>query len=297
MKKTTLILDTDIGDDIDDAFALALLLHTPLMEIAGVTTVFRNTPKRAQLAYELGAAAGANLPVYAGERTPIAEPFHPFPFDGAEPAEQSVPCQWSEEYAGRPYKEGGAAYLARSAEKYGKDLTILAIGPLTNLARAAQLAPAAMKNVGRIVLMGGSFFEHKPEWNILCDPEAAQAVFSCGAPVYAVGLDVTMRCPLEGDLLQAFATSEKPVNRLLTRWLERWFAAFRFEKSVMHDPLAAASCFAQVCTFAKKYVKCDEAMRGAVLVRDAPEAGYFPVHVAETVNAGAFYALLRERLL
>lgn len=76
--KRKIILDTDIGDDIDDAFALAFALSLAKVEIVGITTVFRNTKERAQLARKLLDTAGLNIPVYAGEPIPEREPIHFF---------------------------------------------------------------------------------------------------------------------------------------------------------------------------------------------------------------------------
>ena len=294
-----MIIDTDIGDDIDDAFAIALAAKTPGLGLTAVTTVFRNTKARAPLAEKLLAAAGvANIEVFAGEGIPVKEEIRTFEKDKNSRPEEEDPCQWTEEYASFPVKKGAADYLIRAAEEYGKELTIVAIGPLTNLARAIGRAPGSMKKVGKIICMGGSFTKFMPEWNVLCDPEATQTVYSSGIPFYAVGLDVTLKCPLEQNLLEAFRNSDKPVNRLLSLWLGRWFDYFGFEKSVMHDPLAVACCFEEVCKFKEKFVKVDlENTRGAVCVSDAPQEGYYPVFVAEEVDKDRFYAAVKERLL
>ena len=292
------IFDTDIGDDIDDAFALSLLCSLAGKEIAGVTTVFRNTKKRAQLAKTLLAAAGfENVPVYAGESFPYKEPFHLFGKDAenAKP-EESAPCQWTEEYAAAKYEDDAVNFIAESAKKYGKDLVLFAVGPLTNLARAIE-KEEAVKHIGAIYTMGGYFSKDQAEWNILCDPEAAQIVYSSGIPVYACGLDVTLRCTLEADLLQAFRDSKKATNRLLIYWLDRWKEFFGFEKSVMHDPLAVASAFADICRFEKRYVKTSDTNRGAVEAHESQNGGTSPVYVAEDVNPSAFYRLIREKLL
>ena len=133
--------------------------------------------------------------------------------------------------------------------------------------------------------------------NILCDPEAADTVYSSGIPVYAVGLDVTMRCSLDETLLSRVAASPRATNKLLSLWYGRWSEHFRFPKSVMHDPLAVASAFTQVCRFEKPFVRADlEETRGAMLCRSTPQAGYSPVNVAEDVDRDAFYAWLGERL-
>jgi len=295
MKK--LIIDTDIGDDIDDAFALALAGRMPEAEIVGVTTVFRNTKARAQLAEKLLETLGLSVPVFAGERFPEKEPIRPFGKDRAGAPEEAIPCQWEEAYARYSVREGAVEFLAESAEKYGSDLTIAPIGPLTSLARAIERYPESMKKVGKIVSMGGSFQTFQPEWNYLCDPEAAERVIASGIPFYAVGLDVTLQCPLEAGLLEKFHASKDPVNQLLCLWLDRWFGFFGFEKSVMHDPLVIASIFSDVCRFQKRFVKIDlQGERGAVFVSDQPSEG-FPVFVAETVDRERFYEIVKANLL
>ncbi|MGN1078044.1 MAG: nucleoside hydrolase [Candidatus Gallimonas sp.] len=292
-----IIIDTDIGDDIDDAFALALALAIPQAELVGVTTVFRNTAARAQLVQKLLRTAGRDVPVYAGERFPVREPFHPFEREGETPPERSLPCQWEESYDGE-VRDGAVGFLAEAAERYGSDLTVIAIGPLTNLARAIERDPRRMKKTGKIVCMGGSFNEYLEEWNVMCDPEAAQTVYGSGISFDAVGLDVTMKCPMEKDLLEKFRRSGTPMNELLTLWLDRWFGFFGFEKSVMHDPLAVAACFYDVCTFEKRHVRADlEGKRGALLVSDCARAGYSPVNVATGVDCGKFYRIVEDLLL
>ena len=292
-----IIIDTDIGDDIDDAFAIALATRLKEAELVGVTTVFRNTKARVQLVEKLLETSGNGAPVYAGEGIPEKEPFHLFAKDTGAP-EDSMPCQWDESYKAYPVNGGAVEFLAESAERYGEGLTVAAIGPLTNLARAIEKYPDKMKKLGKIVSMGGSFTKFMPEWNYLCDPEAADIVIKSGIPFYAVGLDVTMTCPLNEGLLEKFHVSPKPVNKLLSLWLKRWFAFFEFGKSVMHDPLAVASIVEDLCRFEKKFVKIDlEGERGAAFVSEEQEKGYFPVYVATSADRDKFYKLVETALL
>ncbi len=299
MKKRKIIIDTDIGDDIDDAFALALAAAMPETELVGVTTVFRNTKMRAQLAQKLLETAGrTDVPVFAGERLPYKEPFHVFEKDEGLPPEDARPCQWEESYGRFPVQEGAVEFLAEAVKRYKEELTIVAIGPLTNLARAIEKYPAAMRKTGSVVTMGGSFQKYASEWNILCDPEAAQIVYASGIPLYAVGLDVTLQCALENDLLENFRSSAKQTNKLLSLWLERWFSFFGFEKSVMHDPLAAASLLKGVCAFRREYVRVELIEnRGAIAVSKTAREGFSPVYAAKSVDRERFYSIVRRRLL
>ncbi len=298
MEKRKILIDTDIGDDIDDAFALALALSSEEIETVGITTVFRNTRARAQQVQKLLQTMGQNVPVRAGERLPVHEPIHPFDKDASAPLETQPPCQWEKSYDSFPVREDAVDFIIEAAEKYGNELTLITIGPLTNIAKAIGKAPRSMRKIRAIVGMGGWFTNYEREWNILCDPEAADVVFSSGLPVYEVGLDVTLQCALEPDLLQSFTRSDDPLCKLLAVWLQRWFAYFSFEKSVLHDPLTVAVLIENVCRFREKYVKVNLTdNRGAIQVTDKPTAGYAPIQVATQVDTQKFYSVFKRKLL
>lgn len=300
MPKQKILIDTDIGDDIDDAFALALALKRADVEVVGITTVFRNVACRSQQTQKLLETLGKPTPVYAGERLPIKEQIRWFDSDDKKlPPENQPTCQWDDSYD-YPVKENAVDFILEMVEKYQDELTLVPVGPLTNIARAIEKSPETMKKVGKIINMGGWFSNYVPEWNILCDPEAADKVYSLGVPVYAVGLDVTLQCALEKSLLERFETSKKAHNVLLSKWLRRWFDYFHFEKSVMHDPLAVACAFEKVCEFEKKYVKVtleEGEKRGAICVADSQKDGYSSVYVATKVDREKFYQIVEDTLL
>ena len=91
----------------------------------------------------------------------------------------------------RVHDEGAAEFIAEQAEKHPHEIVVLAIGPLTNLADVVRKYPASYAKLARIVCMGGSFSKERAEWNIRCDPEAADIVLGGGVPVKFVGIDVT----------------------------------------------------------------------------------------------------------
>lgn len=192
---TKIILDTDIGDDIDDAAALALAMRWEKVELIGVTTVFLNTDIRARIARKFLTLSGKpKIPVYAGSGQTLKNDRNDL--DG-------LTCQFTSDLLGPEYApvnqaDGGDAaidFIAESVCRYGDELTVAAIGPLTNIARAIKKHPEKMKGA-RIVLMGGAFYFPSREWNILCDPEAAETVFKSDCRVECVGLDVTMQTQL-----------------------------------------------------------------------------------------------------
>ena len=154
-KKIKVIIDTDIGDDIDDAFALLFAMKLEF-DIIGITTVFRNTVQRAKMTKKLLCDFGRGyeeVKVYAGCATPLAEKKKNYP---------TLPCYTSDADAFEPDSEDeneAIDFIIESARKYGKDLTIIALGPFTNMAKAAMRDPEAMNSVSKTVIMGGAFYK------------------------------------------------------------------------------------------------------------------------------------------
>lgn len=238
MDRKKILLDTDIGEDIDDCFALVMLLNLQKQaEIVGVTTVFGDSEKRARIAKKMLALRGVKVPVYAGRRK-----------NYAGDADVCARCpQYGEEVSGSEYApdndvfadEGEAAvdFIVESVKKYGKDLTIVAIGPLTNVASAIKKNFEVMKNA-HVVLMGGDFFGALNEWNIVCDPEAAKIVMESGLNVECLGLDVTRSLELrryEYEKIVAHKPDEfyEYVCLLLKRYSD-----YMGVLPMLHDPLA-----------------------------------------------------------
>jgi purine nucleosidase/pyrimidine-specific ribonucleoside hydrolase len=239
MAKKKILLDTDIGDDIDDAFALALALEMPEIELIGVTTVFRDTLKRARIArLMLDTYGRSEIPVYAG-------------MTNLDPTNHT-PCQYSDdmgdgrseplnaENIGQPAVD----FILESVRKYGADLTLVFVGPFTNLAAALRQDPQTMAKAGAVFLMGGTFKSHFAEWNVLCDVEAAAAVMESGLDVTCVGLDVTRQTTMNDTQVSAFLNADADERgRLLATLLRRWIANTG-RSPMMHDPLTlyAVAC-------------------------------------------------------
>jgi Inosine-uridine nucleoside N-ribohydrolase len=187
------ILDTDIGDDVDDAYALALLCSLPNARILGVTTAYGATRRRAELALKLVRAFGRRgIPVYAGRRSD-----HPI---GRQ-------HDWAAGDAEYEIKEDQAAdFILRQVNRFPGEVTLIAIGPLTNLGDLLTRNPDVKGKIKRIVIMGGAVpvgYNNQapatPEWNIKCDPVAARAVFSSGVPLVMAGLEVTTMMQLDPE--------------------------------------------------------------------------------------------------
>lgn len=185
MDKVRVLIDTDLGDDVDDAAAFMLALSWGHIEIAGVTTVFKDTKKRAWMVKDLLALYGRDdIPICAGygdplvgnSRTIFEEPIQYRLLKGRTEPESNLTVH-AEDFIIQKVKED-------------KNLIILAMGAMTNLAMAFLKEPTLMSEV-QIIGMGGAFLNSSPEWNILCDPEAASIVMERSNRLTMMGLDVT----------------------------------------------------------------------------------------------------------
>jgi inosine-uridine nucleoside N-ribohydrolase len=185
------IIDTDIGDDVDDAFALALAVKSPELEIVGITTTFGETEVRAQIVDRfLGEVGRGEIPVMAGQRTDTKNPMSQRRYaDGSHFARNS--------------HGDAASFILEQIRKYPGEITLIGIGPLMNVGAAIDRDAATFRKLKRVVIMGGSirrgygdlgYNEHvppQPEWNILNDVASAQKLFASGVPLYVMPLDST----------------------------------------------------------------------------------------------------------
>jgi purine nucleosidase/pyrimidine-specific ribonucleoside hydrolase len=237
------IIDTDIGDDVDDALALALALKSPELEVLGVTTVYKNTRLRAGLARRLLDIYGKEqIPVIAGIGLPLSEIV-----DCTE-----IPNQYEAVDADRYNNHDVEAVdFIIETVRNARDVTIIAVGPLTNIAAAIMREPDISERA-KLVLMGGVVAAPYAENNIKCDPEAARIVFESGLPITMVGLDVTLNCGLDLTYVEMINTSDKGETKFLSKLIDLWQTKFMgmvfkcwgqpFEKvgPTLHDPLAVA---------------------------------------------------------
>lgn len=231
------IIDTDIGDDIDDALAVSVAFGLNA-DVIGITTAFKNTQLRAKQANKLLSLLGRqDVPVYAGYGDSIK----------MKNDNNQMICQYTPDLEMKCYQpinanegtEGESAidFMIAMAEKYGDELTIIGLAPMMNIARAIQKAPDSMKKVGRIVLMAGAFYEQFVEWNILCDVEAAKIVLDFDVPVYCVGTDVTLPCMVTEEEYQKMIAGGDALRDYLAVLVEKWVECSG-RIPILHDPLA-----------------------------------------------------------
>lgn len=248
---TKIILDTDIGDDIDDAFALGLVLASDEIELCGVTTVFQNSIARTRQARTiLKVANREDIPVAAGCGTMLSSRFNYNINPRKSYLDREPPCQMEsclpEEELVPIDSRHGVDFIIDTIMHGDGDIEIVTIGALTNVAMAVTKQPEIIEKIPRITCMGGIFEDQNREgiidWNMLCDPFAADILVNSGIQMDFVGLDVTKNVPLLKDDIQRLRNSGKPLakkmNEALTLWLEKVNA--RNGVPLMHDPLTIA---------------------------------------------------------
>ena len=295
-----IIIDTDIGSDIDDAFALAYAVNNRNFNVLGVTTVYRNAAARAKLArVYLRSLGRSDIPVYAGLDNPlIQEPEKIEPPHVVQKYNESgkyIPPQYLQEMDSEPVESGNAVdYIIETVLAQPGEIVIAAIGALTNLAVAIRKEPKIILCIKEIVLMGGYFSQGVAEWNILCDPEAAHIVFSSGIKIKMVGLDVTLKCKLTSDELNRIRSKHDHAGSLLSTFLQRWFDYYTFDFPVMHDPLAICSIDTACVTFQQEKVTIG--LCGDKRGHTEPDIHGTPVLVAKNVDTDLFFINFYEQV-
>lgn len=286
-------LDTDIGDDIDDALALTVALNSPEVELRGVTTVFRDAPRRALLARQVLEHYGrSDVPVFAGHSRPLLQPYEVIP-GGAHLGRQFEAL----DPALVPPAETDAVEALRSAivqaTERGEKLTVVAIGPLTNIALLLYRYPEVVPQC-RVLLMGGKWNPATPspaaEWNIICDPEAAAMVFRSGVELTMVGLDVTLQCVLTDEHVAQFRAAGTERAAFLADLIDLWG-----HKVTLHDPLTLLTLFDDCVRFERRRIEIGlhGAQRGVTEIHH----GGPNCRVAAEVDAERAIALFLERVL
>jgi purine nucleosidase len=224
-ERRQVVLDTDIGSDVDDALALGMLLGSPEVELLGVTTVYGDTTLRARLARRLVGLAGADVPCCAGAReTLTGRPVWWAGHEGALFADLEV-----EQVTARP----GADFLVDAAGSTA-DLDVIAIGPLTNVAAAIE----AGGEFRHLTVMGGSFAADEPEHNFRSDPEAARIVFTSGIPATVCGLEITEQVRITPDGLARIAAAGR-LGAALAAEIDQYWTYRGQQYNTPHDPVAA----------------------------------------------------------
>ena len=304
MARTRVLIDTDPG--VDDAVAILLALASPEIEVVAVTAVAGNVAleKTALNARRIVALAHrGDVPVAAGCAEPLSDPV----------VEDSVvhghdglgDLEWDEPAVALDPRDG--VELIAEMIRRGP-LTIVAIGPLTNLAVLLQRHPGIDREVEHLVIMGGASFQGNvtpaAEFNIWADPEAARIVFEASWRITLMPLDLTHQAFLNDDDLAYFDSLGTEVGRRVAAMLEpyaqfhdRWYGN---RDVIMHDAMAVYEVLddeAITKQGVRVAVEVDGVYsRGATFIDRRRELADSPVRVGVSVDNDRFRARLRERL-
>ncbi len=243
------LLDTDIGSDIDDAVALAWLLANPECDLVGITTVSGQPEVRARLASALCRVAGKDVPIVPGADKPLQ-------VEARQPVAQQASSLERWPHDETFMSEDAIGFMADLINRHPGEITLLAVGPMTNVARLFEHNPEVPKKLKQIVLMCGRFGPEQlgrspSEWNVHCDPHAAEIVLNTETNRTRVhGLDVTTQVQMDSDLVRR--RFSVPLLEPVLDMAEEWFS--RRPLITFHDPLAAVAVFDEaICGYERGF--------------------------------------------
>jgi purine nucleosidase len=281
------ILDTDIGDDIDDAFALALVLSSPEIDLVGVTTAWGNTQLRARIVDRLFCETGKEeVPIFAGIDTTSR-----IPMDHA---------RWAEAMPPRAKPFGSALdFILEEIHRYPNQITLIAIAPLTNIGALIERDPETVRKLKRVVIMGGSIYRGyndlgytpdrgpEAEYNIVSDIPAARRLFASGVPLFVMPLDST-QLKLDEVKRELIFRQSTPLTDALTLLYHQWGQ----RTPTLFDPVAVAFAIApQLCPTQAFHIEIDE--KGFT----RPSAGQPNAQVCLNSKSEEFFHLYLTRIL
>jgi purine nucleosidase len=299
---TRVILDTDIGTDVDDILALALVLCAPELELAGVTVVYGDVLLRARMVRKvLNLRGREDVPVLIGVSKPLLG-LQPLYWAGHEGKGLLEP----EDEALAPDREHAVDFIVRTVMENPGQIHLITIGPMTNAALAFLREPALAENLLHLTIMGGVVRGpeglHLPycEHNVRCDPEAAHAVLSSGAPMTLVPLDVTTQVKVYAEGADRIRAGGTPFHRAVAGQLDAYPYFYPRGYTYLHDPLAVATLIEPgLVTTRPLHVDVELAGRhlaGATLMRTPTEEAPATAQVALAVDVPRFEAFFVERL-
>ncbi len=249
-----IIIDTDIGSDIDDVMAISYLLSHTEYEILGITTVSGNPIGRAQIASALTRHTGIDIPIYPGAADPIA----------VKQIQKEVPqligiAKWDHQKTFKERRE--LEFLKDLIVSNPREVIILCIGPMTNIARLFVQYPGINEQIKALYSMSGRFgigehFSDVLEWNVMLDPEAARIVYETPVQIHrCIGSNITRQMRMGSkEVARHFDTEQ---FRIIYDLCKIWFEKHEF--MTFHDPLAAAVIDNEhICSFQKGLIQIDE---------------------------------------
>ena len=290
--RAKILLDTDIGTDIDDAWALGYALKSPHFELLGVTVTDADTPHRASLACKLLHRLGrTDVPVAVGRQT-----------QAIPPDRIDYQFTWAEDFeAYRPVRTPAADFLADTIRRNPAQVTLIAVGPLQNVGDLVRRHPDVVRLVKRVVLMSGSIgpnaWSSAPmaEWNVKLAIPEAQAVYAADWPLTIVPLDSTTYVRLEDGERETLRHAGTPLVVALEALLRLWVES-PSSRMTLHDQMALAEAqhpgrFFHRCepmplrVDGEGYTRVDKAQGRPVTVCLEPKRDEFMTHYLAQLSA------------
>jgi purine nucleosidase len=290
-----IIIDTDIGGDIDDAFAVALALRSPELQILGISTDFGDTEGRAKILDRmLGEVGRQDIPVAAGSAT-------------------VVDMTYGDILSQRRYGEAGhfartthpkaVDFILEQVRRYPDQITLITIGPLPNIGTLIDRSPEMFRRLKRVVIMGGSIeplrpdygnarpIDPIPETNIKLDIGAAQKLFLSGVPIYMMPLDSTMHLTLNEVNRNILFSQSTPLTDALTLLYHQW-SAIGALTPILFDAMTVAYILdPKLCPVQPMHIRVDD--KGFTRA----EPGAANAQVCLHSDADAFFRFYMKRLL
>ncbi len=276
------IFDTDIGTDIDDAYALVGLMHRKDLEVLGITTVSSDAAARARLAAKLlsiGGGKWSKVPVYAGISTAT---------------QYMKQVEWADGFESpNLHASGGVEFMRREINARPGEITLIAVGELTNIAALLRSEPGIARKIRAISLMGGSIYrgyapgsKPEPEWNIRSNVAAAREVFASGVPLLVAPLDSTADLKLTPEMRVAIFSSGTRLNDALAALDQIWRYTnhWKGDQPTLFDVLAVELVNPRM-PLALESLHVEVTPEGFTRPVDGPEHN---ANIAVTVNASGF---------
>lgn len=231
-EKHKVIFDCDLGDDIDDAFAMAMILASEDIEVLGFCMDYANTEDRSVLACRLLYETGKeDIPVYVGRKT-----------------SNSFITQhiWGEGFEKlKPQKKGAAEFIVETLNKYPGEVSLITVGPVTNMQDVIQLDENALSKAKHIYAMFGSFYMGygsnpviSPEWNVRADEEASKIYTSNVSNISYAGLDITTFVKWDDDRMMKLMMHNTPLTEALTSLTTIWRHGQKSRVPTLYDCVA-----------------------------------------------------------
>ncbi len=296
-EKQKVIFDCDLGGDIDDAFAVALLLTSPEFDILGLVMDHGNTPKRAQVAckllYECGledipVVVGRHTPGVVGQETELAGDSHQFVW--AEGFEQV-----------KAIEQNAADFIIENLRKYPNDVILFTVGPVPNMRDVIEKDPDALKLSKKVVSMFGSFYMGygtgpvpDAEWNVRADVESSKMFAASGADILYAGLDVTTMVKLEEENRTHLLYRNSPLTDALCGLYTLWrFEGYAYPNPTLFDAVAIGMVlWPELFTTRKAHVQVVDG--GYTVIDESKEPN---CEIGMTINKDEFIKRIMQRYL